>query len=168
MNTDRTAYVSRVATIDGSYVVVVINKKTEHEIEWFGEKPPICNIDRRTMLGNPFRITKKRSRAQVVEAFRDLWNREDDAAWQRAVVNADGDFEDTGENIRNTCAAQLLKGLRMRGWIGLRCHCAPEPCHGDVIAEWLIGMVADEDAADQFIEEHGGGFRKTGGAAWTD
>lgn len=66
-------------------------------------------IDRRTKWGNPFKIGKDGSRADVIAKYR---------GW---ILHGAGQhlLDDLHE----------LKGKR------LGCHCAPAACHGDVLAE---------------------------------
>jgi hypothetical protein len=64
-------------------------------------------IDRRTKWGNPFRIGRDGTRAEVIERYR-LW------FWSNPIL-----ISAVGE----------LRGKR------LLCHCAPLPCHGDVLRE---------------------------------
>ena len=67
-------------------------------------------IDRRTPWGNPFEIGRDGNRAQVIARYRaDLWRR----------IRA-------GEVALAAVAA--LDGR------DLACHCAPKPCHGEVLA----------------------------------
>lgn len=66
--------------------------------------------------GNPFRLSPTESRGSTIERFRDwLWTR----------IQTDGQFRQD---------VMVLAGKT------LVCFCAPEPCHGDVLAraaEWL-------------------------------
>ena len=67
-------------------------------------------IDRRTRWGNPFLIGRDGDRDQVIARYRaDLWRR----------IRA-------GE-----IALDALAALHGRD---LACHCAPAPCHGEVLA----------------------------------
>ena len=72
-------------------------------------------IDRRTVWGNPYRIGADGDRATVIARYRrELWRR-----------------IEAGEIALADLAALSGKTLA--------CWCAPEPCHGDVLAraaEW--------------------------------
>ena len=69
--------------------------------------PGDVRIDRRTKWGNPFRIGRDGTREEVVARY-------------RAYVRSRPDL---------TGALPELRGKR------LLCHCAPLPCHGDVLAD---------------------------------
>lgn len=69
--------------------------------------PDVVRIDRRSKWGNPYRIGPDGSRADVIAAYR------------RWVLDRPELLEDLGE----------LEGKR------LACWCAPQACHGDVLAE---------------------------------
>ena len=79
-------------------------------------------IDRRTKLGNPFRIGSACSREQAVARYRaDLWRR---------IRAGEIALEELAE----------LDGC----W--LACWCEPEPCHGDVLqraAAWAARVLAE-------------------------
>ena len=79
--------------------------------------PDAIRIDRGTPWGNPFRIGPDGDRREVIAKFRDhFWNR-----IHAGEVNLD-----------------QLAGLHGKN---LACHCAPLPCHGDVLAEaaaWAV------------------------------
>lgn len=71
------------------------------------------NHDPHVYFGNPFRIGDHGDRATVIKLFKTYFAYvvKNDPGYRAEVLN--------------------LKGHR------LACHCAPLPCHGDVIAEWL-------------------------------
>ena len=77
-------------------------------------------IDRRTVWGNPFVLGRDGTRAEVIARYRaDLWRR----------IRA-------GE-----IALAALAALDGRD---LACHCAPKPCHGDVLtraAAWAAATL---------------------------
>ena len=83
-------------------------------------------IDRRTVWGNPFVVGRDGTRAQVIARYRtDLWRR----------IRA-------GEIALEEVAA--LNGR------DLACHCAPLPCHGEVLARaaaWAASVLAARRAA---------------------
>ncbi len=67
-------------------------------------------IDRRTPWGNPFRIGLGCSRRQAIARYRaDLWRR-----------IREGEIK--------------LRALAALDGRDLACHCAPLPCHGEVLA----------------------------------
>lgn len=87
----------------------VFNKKT-----WLGGCiAPETYVGRPTVFGNPFKIGRDGTREAVVAKYKRYF-------WRR--VNSDITFRQE---------AQALEGH------ALLCHCAPEPCHADVIAAWL-------------------------------
>jgi len=82
-------------------------------------------IDRRTVWGNPFVMGRDGTRVQVVARYRaDLWRR----------IGA-------GE-----IALEAVAALNGRD---LACHCAPLPCHGEVLARaaaWAAAMLRAREA----------------------
>ena len=82
-------------------------------------------IDRRTKWGNPFPMERESDRARVIADYRlDLWEK-----------------IKTGHFTLQELAD--LRGKR------LACHCAPRPCHGDVLAaaaEWAWHKLYDKSA----------------------
>ena len=82
-------------------------------------------IDRRTIWGNPFVVGRDGTRAQVIARYRaDLWRR----------IRA-------GEIALEEVAA--LNGR------DLACHCAPLPCHGEVLARaaaWAAARLREREA----------------------
>ena len=72
--------------------------------------PDVVRIDRATNFGNPYVIGRDGSRTEVIEKYREhLWRE----------IHAGRVF------VQDLAA---LHGKR------LACWCAPEPCHGDVLA----------------------------------
>ncbi len=88
-------------------MTAVINIRDDRSV--LGE-PDVVRIDRATPWGNPFVIGHDGSRAEVIEKYR---------AWLWREIRA-------GRVPLEDLAA--LRGKR------LACWCAPEPCHGDVLA----------------------------------
>ena len=74
-------------------------------------EPDVVRIDRATKWGNPFVIGRDGDRARVIEKYR-VW------LWREIRAGRIGLDE-----------LAALDGKR------LACWCAPEPCHGDVLAE---------------------------------
>ena len=73
-------------------------------------EPDVAHIDRATKFGNPYLIGRDGSRTEVIEKYRTrLW---------REIRAGRMPLEDLA----------ALHGKR------LACWCAPEPCHGDVLA----------------------------------
>lgn len=70
-------------------------------------------IGRPSIFGNPFQIGQDGSRSEVIAKYREYF-------YDR--VRRDRQF------------AEAIEGLRGND---LACHCAPLPCHGDVIIEYL-------------------------------
>lgn len=83
--------------------------------EVFKDDPKVIYIGRPGPFGNPFRMREEsiEERAFVIEEY---------AAWFKLKVMNDFEFR---QSI-----------LALRGY-DLACWCPPEPCHGDVIIEWL-------------------------------
>ena len=80
-------------------------------LEQHEEDSGLVRIDRRTRWGNPWVVGRDGSRAEVIARYRhDLWRR------IRAGEIALEDLADLH---------------RMTHYL---CHCAPRPCHGDVLA----------------------------------
>ena len=108
----------------------VINLRHEPALREKFEYAPVVNntvlIDRRTRWGNPFRVGDGQDRAQAVARYReDLWRR----------IRA-------GE-----VALEDLAGL---DGCWLACWCAPEPCHGHVLARaaaWANRVLAERREA---------------------
>jgi len=82
-------------------------------------------IDRRTRWGNKYKIGKDGTRDQVIERFRLSLNVE-----SSGIVH----------EFRRACVYMSSEHL---GVVRLGCHCAPEPCHGDVWIEILCARWPD-------------------------
>lgn len=73
--------------------------------------PDAIRIDRKTRWGNPFIIGRDGTREEVIAKYRDrLWN---------SIRAGEISMDD-------------LAGLHGKD---LACHCAPQPCHGDVLSK---------------------------------
>jgi hypothetical protein len=72
----------------------------------------VVRVDRRTAWGNPFRVGKDGTRAEVIHEY---------TLWLALRVADEPDY------------LEPLRGKR------LACWCAPLPCHADVIASFLDG-----------------------------
>jgi hypothetical protein len=71
-------------------------------------------VGRPSAYGNPFKIGPDGTRSDVIKKFRDWWLHEDQTALRkRAVIE---------------CRDKVLL-----------CWCHPDPCHADVIAEYVNG-----------------------------
>ena len=85
--------------------------------------PDAIRIDRRTRWGNPFRIGPDGTREDVISKYRDhLWN-----SIRTGEISKDDLAELHGKN--------------------LACHCAPQPCHGDVLASAAAWANANRNRA---------------------
>ena len=73
----------------------------------------IIYIGRPGMFGNPFQMHGEDSRKEVIERYR---------LWFDGQMRFYPQFR--------------LRVLQLRGH-DLACWCAPKPCHGDVIIDWL-------------------------------
>ena len=88
-------------------MTAVINIRDDRSV--LGD-PDVVRVDRATRWGNRFVIGRDGSRAEVIEQYREhLW---------REIRAGRVPLEDLA----------ALEGKR------LACWCAPEPCHGDVLA----------------------------------
>lgn len=90
---------------------VVVTQRGEHDrlIGWAIDQNAYVRIDRRTEWGNPFETPADGDRAAVIAHYRDHYL----------------PYKPSLDRKRD-----LLTGK------ALGCWCAPEPCHGDVLAEW--------------------------------
>lgn len=77
-------------------------------------------IGRPSRLGNPYRVEETGSREEAVRLYR---------AWFQERTK-DPRFLETLE--------ALYERLKREGVLTLSCYCAPLPCHGEVIARWLV------------------------------
>jgi len=82
----------------------------------------ITRIDRGTLLGNPFVVSRDGSRLEVISKYE---------GWLRDEMTKDGPVK---EKLRT------LLNKAKRGALNLGCWCAPMPCHGDVIRKILMEM----------------------------
>jgi len=102
-----------------------------HVNEKLGDKEVRIFVGRPSVLGNPFRIGKDGSRAEVIEKYRRwLW----DEIKKRGQVYKElvglVEFEQQVEEIQ------------------LACFCHPLPCHGDVLVKalgWLFQQLYSEE-----------------------
>jgi hypothetical protein len=78
-------------------------------------------IGRPTKWGNPFKIGVDGTREEVIEKFRAYWY-----AIEQTQLRLD--------------ALRELPGKT------LGCWCAPKPCHGDVIADYLTVMIERDES----------------------
>lgn len=86
-------------------------------------------VGRGTPLGNPFIIGKHGDRDEVIRKYRRwLWEQ------IRPENNVNGESE----------ALTALKGLlviyKAHGELGLKCFCAPKPCHADIIKKAILWL----------------------------
>lgn len=88
---------------------VVVNMRTEDHDVYIGRKGRGWS----GYFGNPFRRSSNEPRGATIQKFR---------AYFLERVETDPEFK---------ARALALRGQR------LGCFCKPNPCHGDVIAEWV-------------------------------
>ncbi len=74
-------------------------------------------IGRGSIWGNPFEIGKDGTREEVIQKYKDYFYDK---------IEKNGDFK-----------YQTLKLSGKR----LGCFCAPKPCHGDVIKQWITDNI---------------------------
>lgn len=94
-------------------IVVVSNAKREHGTGVW--------IDRRSVLGNPFNV-QTHGRLDAIAMYRD---------WLIERLNE--------PDSPQLAMLRYLTELSIRPGLGVHlvCHCAPAPCHGDVLAELI-------------------------------
>lgn len=80
------------------------------------DRSKVTPIDRRSIFGNPFKITPTCTRKDSIRKYKGRFDR---------LIANDPHFKQ---------AVELLKGHT------LGCWCVPLPCHGDVIIEYLNGL----------------------------
>lgn len=110
---------------DETETATVVNMKNRPDLraalDGADEHGDVVRIDRRTRWGNPFLIGRHGSREEVIERYRAwLWGKLRKGEIQVAELAA-------------------LNGKT------LACHCAPLPCHGDVLvkaAAWAQARIA--------------------------
>jgi len=96
-------------------------------------------VGRPTALGNPFRIGRDGSRAEVVEKYRE---------WLCEGLR--------GDNPCTAMFADLFDQVSETGELTLICWCAPEECHADVIREFLMEawrQLNDEEVKERADDE---------------
>ena len=98
--------------------ILVCNRRTLPD-KWLCDLSTVY-IGRPNPLGNPFVIERDGTRDEVIVKYR---------TWLYAVAKTD-------TRVRAVLNA-LLQIAETNEAIRLVCWCAPLPCHGDVIAEWL-------------------------------
>ncbi len=109
--TDRDENLSYQTTLAGEIKTELVNVSNH------GRKG-VRMIGRSTQFGNPFLMEKdggNYSREGCVEAYRE---------WFKDKIRTDPEFRDAVEELRGET---------------LGCYCAPQPCHGDVILDYLNG-----------------------------
>jgi hypothetical protein len=107
-------------------IVVTTRARAHQEVP----KPYVAvPIDRSTPLGNPFKIRAGRSAEEAVECYEIRMQ----AVLEGAIVRPE---------FRQALTA-LVELAREDGNIALICHCAPEPCHGDVLKRYLDQLVGE-------------------------
>lgn len=77
------------------------------------------NVARPSVLGNPFKLGVDGDRDTVIGKYR---------AWFEVAVR---------EDPRVRSAVERLEAAAREGDVTLLCHCAPERCHAEVIADEL-------------------------------
>lgn len=96
-------------TLAGNIKTKVVNMNGE-----YGDD--VVRIDRSTQFGNKFRLKKdggEYSREESIQAYRK---------WFLNKIKSDVNFRKSVEELRGET---------------LGCWCKPQPCHGDVIVEYL-------------------------------
>lgn len=95
-------------------MITIINKRNSKNTE------DEVYIGRPSIAGNPFQITKEHSRDDVIKQYRE-WlpiNFRTSKKLQEFII---------------ACQQRHLSGEHIK----LVCYCAPLPCHGDVIKEFI-------------------------------
>lgn len=101
-------------------MITVANRRTTRP-----DGDRVVYVGRPSALGNPFRIGRDGTREEVIGLYESWLYQEcgSDDSPQRAAFD---------ELLRKGKAGDLT----------LVCHCAPLPCHGDVLARWLREALA--------------------------
>jgi hypothetical protein len=100
--------------------MVIVGRKNDPNAQYIGRGSP---------LGNPFRIDNQASnsrteRDRVIKEYRRYFEQH----WQK--------------NDAMLKELRRLYRIAKQGTLVLGCFCAPKPCHGDVIKEFLERMGA--------------------------
>jgi len=89
----------------------------------FPKEPWQIRIDRKTVFGNPFVISKDFGRDQVCDLYEEYFNKRlesaDDEHFMYALTN-------------------LKEKLKQYGKLELFCWCYPQRCHGETIRKYLL------------------------------
>lgn len=107
---DETALRDRLES--GETVVISLRANHANLAEWADRRGLLVRIDRRTEWGNPFEMPDDGDRKTVIENY------------------------ETHYLPHKPSLLSRLDSLRGKA---LGCWCAPEPCHGDVLAAWAEG-----------------------------
>jgi len=91
-------------------------------------------IGRPTRFGNPFPV--------------EVWGREEAVRRYREHF-----AQKLGDPTFREALESLYQRLKSRGGITLSCHCAPLPCHGEVIGAWLVNRAREEVLAARVVVE---------------
>ncbi|MGM8838354.1 DUF4326 domain-containing protein [Thermus sp. 93170] len=91
-------------------------------------------IGRPTRFGNPFPV--------------EVWGREEAVRRYREHF-----AQKLGDPTFWEALESLYQRLKSRGGITLSCHCAPLPCHGEVIGAWLVNRAREEGLAARVVVE---------------
>lgn len=86
--------------------------------------PKAVYVGRGSVWGNPYRIGEHSSREDVIHLYREL-------LWKR---------------LRGSNGSQWFAALLTLRGAELSCHCAPKPCHADVIASAVAWAVERHDS----------------------
>ncbi|MFZ1529011.1 MAG: DUF4326 domain-containing protein [Ferruginibacter sp.] len=105
--------------------IQIVNLK--HKETW-PANVPVFRIDRTTVLGNPYIIGQDGTRKEVIEKYRLLLPQ------QYGLLNI----------IRDSIDAMLERAKTYP--ILLACWCAPLPCHGDVIRDFILNLDSEHDS----------------------
>lgn len=93
--------------------IVIFNKNQDFDASWCDE---VVSVMRPNILGNPFTVTRIRTRQEAVTAYR-FW--------------LDGQMR--SDSIVKREIERLAKIHKAGGTIGLVCCCTPLPCHAKSI-----------------------------------
>lgn len=115
---------------------IVVNMRDgahDHLVTWASQAGLFVRVDRRSEWGNPFEIPADGDRATVIHNY--------------------------AEHYLPNKPSLLKKVWDLHGY-ALGCWCAPEPCHGDILADIISGAneyVAIYEALDELNGEGGEG-----------
>ena len=106
-----------------------------HVVNKYKTEPTSCDvyIGRGSVFGNPYShlksafddIIKVETREEAIENFREYF--------QDAMIGCGCKHGKLQQKVR-----ELIVRLRLGEHINLVCYCAPKPCHGQIIMDYIL------------------------------